>query len=150
MKDKIIILDTSVAVKLLHEEQDSNLAQKFLEKCIKNNAKVLVPELFFYELANVCQKLDIEIINALKFFDAMKGGILTVVSPSQSTWLLAEKISKEGHIKSGFPSMYDSIYHAIAIESKGVFVTADRRHFAKTEKLAHICLLDSCDSEINL
>lgn len=37
--------------------------------------------------------------------------------------------------------MYDSIYHALAIETKGVFITADRRHFVKTECFSHICLL---------
>jgi predicted nucleic acid-binding protein len=149
MKDKIIVLDASVAIKMLHEEQDSELAQAFLEKCVASNTRVFVPEHFFYELANVCQKLDIELVNALEFFDAMKGGVLTVITPNKSIWLLAEKISREGHIKSGFPSMYDSIYHAIAIESKGVFVTADRRHFAKTEKFSHICLLNNWENGIN-
>ena len=146
MKKKTIILDASVAVKILHEEQDTKIAQEFLEACTKNNTRVFVPEHFLYELINVCQKLDIEVSNALKFFGAMKGSILTAVTPDNDMWLLAEKIAKEGHPKSGFPSIYDSIYHALAIESKGVFVTADRRHFAKTEKLSHISLLSDWEN----
>jgi len=150
MKEKTIILDASVAVKILHEEQDTNIAQDFLEACTTNDTHVLVPEHFLYELINVCQKLGIEVANALKFFGAMKGSILTVVTPDNAMWLLAEKIAREGHQKSGFPSMYDSIYHALAIESKGIFVTADRRHFAKTENLAHISLLSAWESVFHI
>ena len=145
MEDKTIILDASVAVKILHEEQDTTIAQDFLETCTTNDTRVLVPEHFLYELINVCQKLGIEVSNALKFFGAMKGSILTVVTPDNDMWLLAEQITGEGHLKSGFPSMYDSIYHALAIESNGVFVTADRKHFAKAEKFSHISLLKDWD-----
>jgi len=143
MEGKTIILDASVAVKILHEEQDTKVAQEFLEACTNNDSRILVPEHFLYEFINVCQKLGVEVSNSLKFFGAMKGSILTVVTPDNDMWLLAEKIAREGHEKSGFPSMYDSIYHALAIESKGVFVTADRRHFTKTEKFSHVSLLSS-------
>jgi len=146
MEEKTIILDASIAVKILHEEPDTKIAQGFLEACTTNNAPVVVPEHFLYELVNVCQKLGVEVSNALKFFDVMKGSILTVVTPDRSSWLLAEKIAREGHQKSGFPSMYDSIYHALAIESKGVFVTADKRYFVKTGKFAHISLLSGWES----
>ena len=146
MEDKTIILDASVAVKILHKEQDTTIAQEFLETCTTNDTRVLVPEHFLYELINVCQKLSIEVSNALKFFGAMKGSILTVVTPDNDMWLLAEKIASKGHQKSGFPSMYDSIYHALAIESKGVFVTADRRYFAKAEKFSHISLLSGWEN----
>ena len=146
MEDKTIILDASVGVKILHEEQDTTIAQEFLKTCTTNDTRVLVPEHFLYELINVCQKLGIEVSNALKFFEAMKGSILTVVTPDNDMWLLAEKIASEGHQKSGFPSMYDSIYHALAIESKGFFVTADRRHFARAEKFSHISLLSGWEN----
>ena len=144
--EKIIILDTNIAVKILHEEQDTEIAQCFLEECTINNVRILVPEHFLYELINVCQRLGVEVANALKFFDAMKGSILTIVTPDNSTWLLAETIAKEGNKKSGFPSMYDSIYHALAIKSKGVFFTSDRRHFIKSEKFSHISLLSDWET----
>ena len=54
MEEKTIILDASVAVKILHEEQDTNIAQEFLEACTNNDTRVLVPEHFLYELINVC------------------------------------------------------------------------------------------------
>ncbi|MGU9961846.1 MAG: type II toxin-antitoxin system VapC family toxin [Candidatus Puniceispirillales bacterium WSBS_2018_MAG_OTU23] len=141
MEKQIIILDANIVVKILHEEGDSKAAKDFLSACTQNNTQVLVPEHFLYELISVCQKLDIEVFDVLKFFRAMKDSIVTVVMPDDRTWLLAEKISKEGHEKSGFPSMYDSIYHALAIVHKGVFVTADQTHFAKTKTISHISLL---------
>lgn len=143
MEEKTIILDASVAVKILHEEQDTNIAQEFLEACTNNDTRVLVPEHFLYELINVCQKLGIEVSNALKFFGAMKGSILTVVTPDNDMWFLAEKIACEGHQKSGFPSMYDSIYHALAIQRQALFITADKRHYEKTKHLGNIDLLNS-------
>jgi len=96
MEEKTIILDASVAVKILHEEQDTGIAQDFLEACTTNDTRVLVPEHFLYELINVCQKLGIEVSNALKFFGAMKGSILTIVTPDNDMWFLAEKIASEG------------------------------------------------------
>ena len=51
------------------------------------------------------------------------------------------KIASTGHEKSGFPSIYDSIYHALAIHEKAVFLTADKRHYEKSKSFGHICLL---------
>ena len=141
MTQKRIILDASIAVKILHTEPDSENARELLEKCILENREILVPEHFLYEVMNVCQRLSIEAINALTLFDAMKESIVTVMTPQRETWLLAEKISRAGHQKSGFPTMYDSIYHALAVETNGIFVTSDQRHFAKTQHFYHICLL---------
>jgi predicted nucleic acid-binding protein len=46
-----------------------------------------------------------------------------------------------GHIKSGYPSIYDALFHAMALCNKAVFVTADKHHYAKTQILGNICLL---------
>jgi predicted nucleic acid-binding protein len=59
-------------------------------------------------------------------------------------------ITNEGHPNSGFPSFYDSAYHALAIELDSVFVTADKRHKAKTETFGHIVLLHEWESGLGL
>jgi predicted nucleic acid-binding protein len=82
-------------------------------------------------------------------FDAlnkMTQSILTVTSPNQATWDLAEEITQHGHPKSGYASMYDSIFHAIAIKSGGVFITADHKHYAKTKQLGHIKMFKGWES----
>jgi len=63
-------------------------------------------------------------------------------------WVLAEWISKTGHANSGYPAMYDSIYHAIAIEASGVFITADRKHYSKANSFGSICLLENWESVV--
>ena len=141
MNSHIVVLDANIAVKILHDEPDGEQATEFFKACAQNRIRIIVPEHFLYELMNVCKRLGIETEKAFDFFEALQDSILTVVTPQKSIWLLAEKIAKTGHSKSGFPSIYDSIYHALAIESEGVFVTADKRHFAKAKDFKHICLL---------
>ena len=52
------------------------------------------------------------------------------------------KMTKHGHKKSGFPSFYDCIYHALAIHEKCTFITSDEKHFDKThKKFGHVKLL---------
>ncbi len=141
-----IVLDANIAIKTLHDEPDSDQAKEFLQTCINQNAQILVPEHFLYEMVNVSQRFGVDVENPLKLFEAMKGSILTVVSPSHSIWLLAQKIANDGHEKSGFPSMYDSIYHALAIESEAIFITADKRHYAKAKQHSNMCLLEDWKS----
>ena len=147
---KIIVLDANIAIKVLHSENDSEIAQKFLQACTIKKARILVPDHFLYELVNVSHRLGIETKNVLKLFETMKGSVLTVVTPERSTWLRAEKIANDGHEKSGFPSMYDSIYHSLAIEFDAVFVTADKRHYAKAEHHSRMCLLEDWESILDV
>ncbi|MEM6405125.1 MAG: type II toxin-antitoxin system VapC family toxin [Pseudomonadota bacterium] len=141
-----IVLDANIAVKILHDEHDSRIAQQFLTACADKKSRILVPEHFLYELVNVSKRLGVDTENVLRLFDAMMGSILTVARPERSTWLLAEKIADDGHEKSGFPTMYDSIYHALAIESEAVFVTADKRHYVKSGHHSNISLLENWES----
>ncbi len=53
----------------------------------------------------------------------------------------AIEICEAGHKKSGFPSFYDSSYHALAILNDCQFITADKRHISQTQKVGHTILL---------
>lgn len=141
MSKEIIVLDANVAVKLLHAEPDTEQARAFFRACIERDAKLFVPEHFLYEIVNVCQRVNIGVGEVLEFYDTLKSSILTVVSPNRDTWLRAERIAQDGHPNSGFPSIYDSIYHAMALDAKGVFITADKRHVAKTHQHGGVVLL---------
>lgn len=139
---KIIVWDSNVFAKLLFEEYDSADAQAFISACSESEyIKVIVPELFTYELANITQYYNDDITRTITAIEALLSANLTTVSPSSEAWTIAEKITQSGHKKSGYPSMYDSIYHALAIQSDGVFITADKKHFAKSQEFGHICLL---------
>ncbi len=41
----------------------------------------------------------------------------------------------------GYPTLFDSIYHAMALERGGVFVTADRKHVDRTRSFGGVMLL---------
>lgn len=146
MSKQIIVIDANIVVKMLHDEIDSAVAQAFLKACVNRNARLIVPEHFTYELMNVALRLGVDILQAFELQTSLKETLLTFVTPKKSAWLLAEKIAKHGHPKSGFPSLYDSIYHAIAIEAEGTFITADRRHVVKAESFKSVMLLQDWES----
>lgn len=146
MKPKIIVPDANVFAKLLHPESDSNEAKIFFKACAARKIRLVVPELFKYEIAEVTRTKNEQLLKTLALFDAHARSILTVASPNTEAWLLAEEISKSGHVKSGFPSIYDSIYQALAIQLDAIFLTADKRHYSKAQGYGHIALLEDWES----
>jgi predicted nucleic acid-binding protein len=118
----------------------------FFKTCVTVNARLIVPELFKYEIAEVTRYYRAPLGKTLDLFETHTKAILTTSSPDRETWLLAEEIANEGHDKSGFPTIYDSIYHALAINLNGVFLTADKKHYEKTKKRGQIKLLTDGES----
>jgi len=141
MTASVIVVDANVVVKLLHEEADSDAAQRFVRACVEHGARLVAPEHFTYEMMSVARRLGIAFDHVLALQESLRETILTLVAPDRPAWLLAERIAKTGHPSSGFPSIYDSIYHALAIEASGTFVTADGRHLAKADGFGHAMLL---------
>ena len=77
-------------------------------------------------------------------FNIFEDHISTLVdqlSPNLEVWKKPEEIFSHGHVKTGYPSMYDSIYHALALVEGGIFASVDKRHFEKVENFGHIALL---------
>lgn len=137
-----LVVDANVFTKLVISEVDTELAKQFFSAIVQSDVKLFVPELFKYEITAVTMKSKRPVASTLKMLTAqMSADVLNIVAPNESVWLKAEEISLEGHEKIGFPSMYDSIYHALAIQVNTVFVTADKRHYEKTKHLGHIKLL---------
>lgn len=144
---KTLVIDANVFTKLIINEADTELAKQFFTTVVRLDVKLFVPELFKYEITAVTIKCKRPVTSTLKMLAAhMSAGVLNVVAPNESIWLKAEEVSLKGHEKSGFPSMYDSIYHALAIQLDTVFVTADKRHYEKTHYLGHIKLLNDWES----
>jgi len=146
MNNKFVVPDANIFAKLLYSETDSCEARMFFKVCAITNTKLLVPELFKYEIAQIARYYKQSLIKTLDIYEAHEQSILKVLAPDRETWLLAEEIAQKGHIKSGFPSIYDSIYHATAIKLNTVFLTADKKHHAKTQHYGHIKLLEDWES----
>lgn len=142
----MFVIDSSVFAKIFIEESDSKIARGFIATCLSENIKLIAPKLFYYEIVQVVLHYNYSLINILQLLNKYCSYNLTLIDPSNECWLKAEEIVKYGHSKSGFPSLYDSIYHALAILYGCQFITADKRHEAKTSKFGHITLLENWKS----
>jgi len=138
-----LVPDSNVFMKLLFDEVDSDEARVLFKTCALSQTHLLVPELFKYEIAEVTRYFKASLAKSLTLFDAHEQTIMRVIPPTKDMWLLAEEISLLGHQQSGYPSIYDSIYHAIAIKEKAIFITADKRHYHKSKSFGNIQLLEN-------
>jgi len=138
---KELVIDSCVFAKLFLVESDSEVAFKFFSKVIEKGFTIYAPELFIYEILNICA---INKLSEEKIFEMLNGYKkcgLKIVSLTDETLLEALKMAKIGHPKSGYPSFYDRSYHALAIKEKCVFVTSDVRHPSRAKKYGHVKLL---------
>ena len=137
-----LVIDASVFGKLFLKEPDSQTAQAFLQAAIQTKASLLAPNLLRFEMCGMALHHGIPFAVPLEILDAHIGIGLTLIDPSNDIWSTAETMSRDGHKKSGFPSLEDSLYHALAIHAEGTFITADMRHLAKTQQYGHALALE--------
>ena len=138
-----IVLDASVFLKLIIEEEDSHLAHTLIEKIEEREMIVLVPTLFKYEVSKAGIIFGLEpkfISNILE--DFLNTGVVQA-DITASLLETTKNIVNHGSPKSGFPSFYDAIYHALAIEKNAIFITADKKYFEKAKSFGFIKLLSS-------
>lgn len=135
------MVDANVFVKLVLQEDDSNQAIAFHEWITESNVDVLAPRLFEYEFLSACTARGLAGTTAHESLQELKSGTVALVDPTPVHWRRAFQIRSTGNLKSGYPHLYDSIYHALAIEEDLTFLTADHRHVVKTEGLGAVILL---------
>jgi predicted nucleic acid-binding protein len=142
----MIVIDSNVFAKLFTDEPDSEEAKALLSHLADTDTPVWVPTLFSYELVQIARYHQIPVEQALDLLDSQLGHHWQLVEPTRIHWYKAEQISHSGHDKSGYPALYDAIYHAIAITENGSFLTADKKHYAKATVFGHIILLNDWQS----
>ncbi|MHB1100975.1 MAG: type II toxin-antitoxin system VapC family toxin [Burkholderiales bacterium] len=135
----ILTLDASVVVKwhvASPRERDSEQAILLLDAVLDGSLKLVEPPHALAEIAAVLSRV---------FRDDAKGRFDEVARIfasgrtflEESAYLRAIEISRElDH------HLFDTLYHAAAIESGGILITADERYFRKAEKLGGILLLE--------
>jgi len=124
----LIVVDASVAAKWYLATSSEELTQEafgLLNRYQEGELRFVVPDLFFAEVANVLWK-------------AVRLGVLGQAAAQAAITSLQERkvptVSSTGLLHTAFviattfnSSVYDSLYVALAIESNGQFVTADKR-----------------------
>ena len=137
-KLKQIVLDASVFNKLFLNEEDSTSAIDYIEKINNEGYKILVPSIFLYEVLGVAEYYK---CNTKEIYDLIceyETNNLQIINPDNSLIKQAIEMTTKGHDKSGYPSFYDSVYHALAIQNNCDFITADGKHYAKAKEFGNI------------
>ena len=136
------VLDSSVFIKIfLPEEKDSDKARRLMSKIIVEQIEVIVPRIFYYEVFGISRKNGIPSEEVWSILQDYEASLLSYVDENQKATKLTLEICESGNKKSGFPTFYDSSYHALAILNNCDFITADRRHYEKAKGLGNIMLL---------
>lgn len=137
-----VVLDASILVKLFRREEDSGIAKAAITGWAERRQPLLAPHLVVYEVLSVALHYEVPFDIPLGLIADMQRGGFRLVHPSSRELLRAESIARHRPATQARPpQLRDSIYHAMAIERAGTFVTADARHVEKTRHLGHVLAL---------
>ncbi|MBE0435995.1 MAG: type II toxin-antitoxin system VapC family toxin [Methylomicrobium sp.] len=134
------VIDSSVFNKLYLDDTDRDKAQQLFIKAASAEIMLLAPDLLYLEVVNTAQRCGVPIDAVVELLEAQRY-LMQMRAVTNDERKQALQIIGSGHDKSGYPSIYDAIFHAMALCNNGVLVTADKRHYAKTQALGNICLL---------
>lgn len=133
----MIVIDSSVFVKLLVAEDDSAVARAFMIACHQHGVDFGAPDLFRFEVLGFALHHGIPFPHVRELIEIQEAAGFQIHPLSADVIDRAETIARHGNKKAGYPSLQDSLYHALAIATDGIFVTADRRHLDKTKNFKH-------------
>ena len=139
------VIDSSVFNKLYLDEVDRDKAQQLFILAAAGEAELFAPDLLYLEVVSTAQRCGVPINSVVELLEAQKY-LLQIRPVSDNERKKAIEIIASGHAKSGYPSIYDALFHAMALCNKAMLVTADKRHYAKTNALGNICLLSDLSS----
>jgi predicted nucleic acid-binding protein len=125
----ILVLDTSVLVKWFKQEKDSDKALEVREAFFNEEVDIAVPDLVFYELANVMRYDDgfkIKMIN--QAIESLREMDFQIVAPYSD---FMDRIV--GNASELDLTVYDSAFYTLAEISGGTLVTVDNELHDKTD-----------------
>ncbi|MEZ5536016.1 MAG: type II toxin-antitoxin system VapC family toxin [Thiolinea sp.] len=136
----LYIVDSSVFNKLYLEEPGSEQARHLFTRAQQREVRLLAPDLLRLEVLNTAQRAGVAVDKIAELIDRLTP-LIEIRPVTDDEYRKAIEIMQQGHDKSGYPSIYDSLFHAMAFCNDGVLVTADRRHLVKTETLGKVTKL---------
>lgn len=134
---EVLVVDTSVFIKwLIKETEGQKEAEKLKEDFVSQKIKIVIPSICLWEINNYLgQKLEIN--EATAIFSVFLLYRFKEVRMDIKLASLAFRIMKSAP-KTSF---YDASYHALALDTGGIFLTADEKYYKKTKKWKNIQLL---------
>jgi len=140
-KDQFVI-DNSVFAKLFLEETGREDALMLIKYATRHDLTILAPDFFVSEFLSTVRAKEIDFNSAYGILEMQLKLGMKLINLNKLILEKALEISQMGHKKSGFPSVYDALYHGLAILNDCCFITADRKHQVKTRQLGHLILLE--------
>lgn len=137
----MIVVDASVFNKLYLDEHDSNQARDLFTAVLERGIEVTAPQLLTYEVLATALHYGVTFKVVLDILGALRAAGMRLVEPDLAVLERAQTMASSGIKRSDCPQLQDCIYHALAIETGGVFLTADEKHFNKTKHYGNIALL---------
>lgn len=135
----LIIPDASLILKWViagEDELEEKAALEVLQGWLEEKDRLILPSLWVYEVGNVLGLKKPK--QAYALIEVLLDYGFEEVSVTKELCHLALKLAN--NLKATF---YDAIYHALAIQHNGIFITADKQYFSKALPLGHIKLLGS-------
>lgn len=138
-----LVVDASVAVKWFvrdsNDEEDVTPAVNILIGVGKNSVELIQPPHWMAEVTAVLSRLQPGLTDdAIDLLDAMEISTAADIN----VYKLAS------HLAAGLNHhLFDTLYHALAIEEKAMLITADYRYFRKSKQHGSICMLTDFELE---
>lgn len=131
-----MVPDASVLLKwvLAQPETDTEQALALREAAIAKRLVLAVPPLWLYEVGNTLARRYPD--NAQALIESLRQGPLRAVGPTRAWLIKTLELTMEYGV-----TFYDASYHALAIVSQGVFVTADGRYVHKAGSETDVLVL---------
>lgn len=124
----IVVVDTSIAIKWVIDESDSETAEKILEEWNDREALILAPALLAYEITNALyQRIRRSEISLERCKEALRGFALVGIEFDFSQDFSLSTRATELAILYNLPATYDAHYLALAEREQCELWTADRR-----------------------
>lgn len=138
----MIVVDASVLVKLFKEDEgDAATAKAIAAAIVRGDLRALAPSLILYECLSAALHIEVDFVIVRHLLDGLASCGMELVEPDGEDLGLAQRIAMTEARSGGYPALFDSIYHAVAINRGQTFVTADRRHVSKASAFGHLLLL---------
>ena len=133
----IWVIDASVALRWLIEEEIHPCAEKVLKKVIDEPERFAVPELFAFEVFSVLQRVH---PNGLQAF---RKGIIPLLQFGMFRQPMTDNLAVQANhfVKLGLTG-YDACYAALARDLKGKWITFDKKAHRLIQKERISCLLE--------
>lgn len=133
----IAVLDASVIVKWFFpdpvREPEGDRALSVLEGIRQGGVEPLQPPHWLAEVAAVVARLDPKIVGqTIDLLDAMEFLVISESAVYKRAAMLASDLNQH---------LFDTLYHAVALERQAVLISADRRYYAEARHLGRIIYL---------